>query len=199
MTSLRRLRTQRALAVAGLVAVAAPLMSSCGFNAATENPNAIADGGYQISGGDVRVLAARIVTPSQGTGTFVATLAVEPSAESTRLTGISGEGLTVGTVTPIEIPSNGVVNLFSEGGIPVTGDFGAGDDLPVTLTFDNGQTVEVGTRVVKQCGPYSDVQTQSSGGKGKGQAPTQAPTAEPYTCDYPSVPPLSETQGANTQ
>ena len=195
MTSLRRLRTQRALAVAGLVAVAAPLMSSCSFNSATENPNAIADGGYEL-GGDVRVLAARIVAPSEGTGTFVATLAVEPSAEATKLTGISGDGLTVGTVTPVEIPSNGVVNLFTEGGIPVTGAFGAGDNLPVTLTFDNGDSVEVGTRVVKPCGPYADVQTQS-GGKAKG--PSQAPTGAPYTCDYPSVPPLSATQGAGTE
>jgi len=196
MTSLRRLRTQRALAIAGLVAVAAPLMSSCGLYSATENPNVIADGGYELKG-DVRVLAARIVTPSQGTGTFVATLAVEPSAKGTQLTGISGDGLTVGTVPPIEIPSNGVVNLFSQGGIPVTGDFGAGDEVPVTLTFANGDSVEVSTRVVKQCGPYADVQTQSAGGKAKGQS--QAPTAEPYTCDYPSVPPLSATQGSNPE
>jgi hypothetical protein len=165
-----------------------PLMTSCGFGAATERPNVIADGGYQLNG-DVRVLAARIVAPAQGTGTFVATLAVEPSAKSTSLTGISGDGLTVSSVPPIEVPSDGMVNLFTEGGIPVTGDFSAGDDIPVTLTFDNGDSVKVSTRVVKQCGPYSDVQTQSSGKKNQPQA---QPTTEPYTCDYPSVPPLTE-------
>lgn len=187
MTSLRRLRTQRSLAVAGLVAVAVPLMSSCGFNSATENPNVIADGGYHITG-DVHVLGARIVTPSQGTGTFVASISVDAQADPTKLTELAGEGLTVGTFTPVEIGSNSMVNLFTEGGIPVTGDFAAGDDIPVTLTFDNGDSIEVGARVVKQCGEYADVQS-ASGGKGKSQTP---PTAEPYTCDYPSVPPLTE-------
>jgi hypothetical protein len=191
MTSLRRLRTQRALAVAGLLAVAAPMLSSCGSNAATENPNVIADGGYYMNG-DVHVLGARIVTPSQGTGTFVATITVDPHAKQTQLTGLSADGLTFGSMTPVEIPSNGMVNLFTQGGIPVTGDFAAGDDLPVTLTFDNGDSIKVDTRVVTQCGPYADVQVQSSGsGKGKGQQqPQSQPTGEPYTCDYPSVPPL---------
>jgi hypothetical protein len=188
MTSLRRLRTQRALAVAGLVAVAVPMFSSCGFNTATENPNVIADGGYHLNG-DVHVLGARIVAPSQGTGTFVASISVEPYADPTKLTGISGPGLTFGTVPPVEIPSNGMVNLFTEGGIPVTGDFVAGDDVPVTLTFDNGDSVEVGARVVKQCGPYADVKTAPGGGRSKGQ---QQATGEPYTCDYPTVPPLAE-------
>jgi hypothetical protein len=190
MTSLRRLRTQRALALAGLVAVAVPMMSSCGFNSATENPNVIADGGYHITG-DIHVLAARIVAPAQGTGTFVASISVDPQADPAKLTQISGDGLTVGSFTPVEIPSNDMVNLFNEGGIPVTGDFAAGDDIPVTLTFDNGDSIEVGTRVVKQCGEYADVQTQAGGGKGKGQAQAQ-PSGAPYACDYPSVPPLNE-------
>src|SRR3954470_15534876 len=102
MTSLRRLRTPRALAAAGLLTVTVGLMSSCGFGSATENPNVIADGGYHMTG-DVHVLAARIVAPSQGTGTFVATLSVDPQARGTKLTGVSGEGLTFGTVTPVEI------------------------------------------------------------------------------------------------
>src|SRR5215470_9062863 len=102
MTSLRRLRTQRALAVAGLVAVAAPLLSSCGFDYATDRPNVIADGGYHIYG-DVQVLAARIVAPSDGTGTVVATIVVDANAPSVKLTGVSGDGLTAGEIAPVEI------------------------------------------------------------------------------------------------
>src|ERR1044072_5810778 len=102
MTSLRRLRTQRALALAGLVAVAAPLLSSCGFDYATDEPNVIADGGYHIDG-DVHILASRIVAPSAGTGTVVATIAVEANAPSVKLMGVSGEGITAGQFSPIEI------------------------------------------------------------------------------------------------
>ena len=190
MTSLRRLRTQRALAVAGLVAVAAPLLSSCGFDYATDRPNVIADGGYHIEG-DVHILASRIVAPAAGTGTVVATIAVEADAPGVTLTGISGDGLTVGKVSPVEIQPHNAVNLFTDGGIPVTGDFEAGDTVPVTFEFDNGDSIQVQTRVVKQCHEYADVTVQ--GGKGGGSSSgTTPPTAEPYTCEYPSVAPTDE-------
>ena len=187
MTSLRRLRTQRALAVAGLVAIAAPLLSSCGFDYATDKPNVIADGGYHIEG-DVHILASRIVAPSAGTGTVVATIAVEADAQSVELTGVSGEGITAGKISPIEIKPQSAVNLFTEGGIPVTGDFQAGDSVPVTFEFSNGDSIEVQTRVVKQCHEYADVQTQETEGGGSSSSSETPPTAEPYTCEYPTVP-----------
>jgi len=195
MTSLRRLRTRRALALAGLVAVAAPMLSSCGFDYATDRPNTIADGGYHLDG-DVHVLAARIVAPSDGTGTFVATVAVEPSADDATLSGLTGEGVTAGEFEPITIPSNGHVNLFTEGGIPVTGDFKAGDSVPVTLDFGNGKSIDIDARVVKQCEEYADVQTPSAspskgGGKGNAQ-PSSDSSAEPYDCSYPTAPAIGE-------
>jgi hypothetical protein len=189
MRSLRRLRTQRALAVAGLVVVAAPLLSSCGFNEATSRPNVIADGGYHIDG-HVHVLAARIVTPSAGTGTFVATISVDAAGDDTQLTGITGDGLTFAPFSPIEIKSNQSVNLFTSGGISVTGDFAAGDNVPVTLTFSNGGSIDVGARVVKQCHEYADVQTLPT--KQQSKQAQAVPTAEPYTCEYPSVPPMPQ-------
>jgi hypothetical protein len=189
MTSLRRLRTKRALAVAGLVVVAAPLLSSCGFNEATNRPNTIANAGYYIYG-DIHVLGARIIAPSDGTGTFVATIAATAQADSTKLTGLSGDGVTAGQFDPIEVPSGTAVNLFTRGGIPVTGGFKAGDSVPVTLTFDNGDSINVDAVVVKQCHEYADVSTAPTP-KQKGQAQQQS-TAEPYTCEYPSVPPMTE-------
>jgi hypothetical protein len=182
MTSLRRLRNQRALAVAGLVAVAVPMLSSCGFNSATENPNVIANGGYHVEG-DVHVMAARIVTPSQGTGTFVATISADPESDGATLTGITGDGITAARFTPIEVQSNGSVNLFTEGGIAVTGDFAAGENIPLTLTFQGGDSIDVGAVVVKQCYEYADVKTA---GSSKASA-SAAPTTEPYTCEYPSA------------
>ncbi|WP_459980797.1 copper chaperone PCu(A)C [Nocardioides sp. AN3] len=166
MTTLRRLRTQRALAVAGLVAVAAPLLSSCGFDYATDRPNVIANGGYYIYG-DVQVLGARIIAPSEGTGTFVATISVDPQGENTKLTGVSGDGITAGQFQPIEIKANSSVNLYTEGGVPVTGSFAAGDSVPLKLTFDNGDTIDLNAVVVKQCHEYADVKTASSGRQGR--------------------------------
>ncbi len=193
MTSLRR---KSALAVAA-VAVATPLLSSCGFNYATDRPNTIANGGYHLDG-DVHVLAARIITPAAGTGTFVASISVEPEADPVTVTGVSGEGLTAGTFTPVEVQNGSMVNLFKEGGVPVTGQFAAGDNLPVKVEFDNGESIDVYAIVVKQCYEYSDVQTPQS--KPSRQAsPSSSPSASapasaPYTCDYPSVPPLEATQ-----
>ena len=194
MTSLRRLRTQRALALAGLVAVAAPLLSSCGFDYATDRPNVIADGGYHIEG-DVHVLAVRIVAPSEGTGTFVATISVEPGADDATLTGLSGEGITAGQFQPITVRSNDHVNLFTEGGIPVIGSFGAGDSIPVTLTFEDGKTIDVGARVVKQCNEYADVQTQPAKGKTQSaDTSSEESSADTYDCDYPTAPATGESE-----
>jgi hypothetical protein len=195
MTSLRRLRTQRALAVAGLVAVATPLLSSCGFNQATDNPNTLANGGYHIYG-PVHVLAARIVTPEQGTGTFVATITVDPDGKPVQVTGLSGEGLSVGQFPPISVSTNGKANLFADGGIPVTGDFAAGDNIPVTVELSDGESIEVDAIVVKQCYEYADVKTLSTKQSRQAQSEPSEPVA-PYTCDYPSVPPLEATQGAS--
>ncbi|SFB84901.1 hypothetical protein SAMN04487968_10224 [Nocardioides terrae] len=199
MTSLRRLRTRRALALAGLVAVAAPLVSSCGFDYATDRPNVIADGGYHIDG-DVHVLAARIVAPSDGTGTFVATISVEPSADDATFSGLSGEGVTAGQFEPVTIPSNGSVNLFTEGGVPVTGDFAAGDSVPVTLDFGSGKSIDIDARVVKQCAEYAEVATPSpspskSPKAGASASPSAEATTEPYDCSYPTAPAIGESEG----
>lgn len=191
MTSLRRLRTQRALAVAGLLAVASPLLSSCGFDQATERPNTIANGGYHIYG-PVHVLAARIVTPSKGTGTFVATITVDPDGKPVEVTGVTGEGLTAGQISPIRVATNGKANLFADGGIPVTGDFAAGDNIPVTVELSDGESIEVDAIVVKQCYEYADVKTLPA----KQSRQSQVPEAAPYTCEYASVPALEATQSA---
>jgi hypothetical protein len=190
MTSLRRLRTQRALAIAGLVAVATPLLSSCGFDYATDRPNTIANGGYHIYG-DVHVLAARVVMPSEGTGTFVATITVDPQGEDTQLTSISSKDgtFTAPDFSPVDVAANGSVNLFTAGGIPITGDFAAGDAVPVTLTFSTGEPIEIDAIAVKQCYEYADVTTMPVKQSKQAQA---EPTGEPYTCDYASVPPLDE-------
>lgn len=201
-TSSQRLRHKLTLTVAALGLVGS--MSSCGFDYATNRPNTIANGGYDITG-EVHVMGARIVAPEDGTGTFIATLTTDATAEdAVTLDGISGEGVTASDFEPVEIQPHGMVNFATEGGIPVTGDFAAGDAVPLTLSFSNGEEIEVSTIVVAQCHEYADVTPRAE------PTPTRAPRAEEttaaadehgstghdaYSCEYPSAPPVGGGEG----
>ncbi|MFT4288619.1 hypothetical protein [Nocardioides sp.] len=165
MTTSRRL-----LAVAAAAVALAPVLSSCGFDYATDRPNTIANGGYHILG-DVHVLAARIVAPEDGTGSFIATITTDADTPAVELTGLSGDDLTVDDLTPVEVPSHGMVNLATEGPIPVTGGFKVGDSVPVSLTFDTGDSIDVDAIVVLACHEYAGI------------AEEDAPD-----CDYPELP-----------
>ena len=122
--------TRRSLAfVLATVALAAPGLTGCGFDAATERPYTPAAGANDVSG-VVDVLGAVVVSSAPGSGTFVATLANNDQQESqtfSTLAGGTGTELTVPEFDPIEIPRGGAVNLADDGGVPVTGDFGAGN------------------------------------------------------------------------
>ena len=60
-----------------------------------------------------------------------------------------------GETSSVDIPAGGRASLVEDGGIPVSGDFGAGDFVTVTLTFGNGQTTSLETNVVRPCYQYS--------------------------------------------
>lgn len=167
------LRRKLALA-AGLLCLGAPVLSSCGFDYATDRPNVISHGGFHIAPNGMRVLATRIVASNDHAGVFIATIALNPTAEpatdaakAPKLTGVSSRGdsdaqLTAQSFSPIAVTDTGAVNLAdpSIGGIPVTGDFSAGDSIPVTLTFSDGTTISVQTPVVTQCHEYASVAPQ---------------------------------------
>jgi hypothetical protein len=193
---------------AGLVAVAAPALSSCGFDYATDQPNVIADGGYNLDS-NMRVLGSRIVASADGQGHFIATITLNPTtggvtdpkklAQQHALTGLETASTATPGVTPTIQPvtginqtvnPEGIVNLASPevGGIPVTGSFKAGDVVPVTLTFADGEKVTVQTPVVPHCGDYANV-----------GSPAPSPTAAtgtalpgPYDCFYPPASTPSE-------
>jgi hypothetical protein len=192
------LRRKLALA-AGLAIVAVPTLSACG-SYPTDRPNVIANGGYDISG-NMRVLATRIVASADNQGVFIGTLALNPSVAATStspsdepsLTGIASgptavvqtaqEGINSASFTPIPVGESGMVNLAdsSIGGIPVTGTFKAGDVLPITLTFSDGETLTVQTPVVPRCDVYASI-----------GAAAATPGTGPYSCTYPSLPAMAE-------
>lgn len=201
------LRRKLALA-AGLLCLGAPVLSSCGFDYATDRPNVISHGGFHVDGDGVRVLAARIVAHDDNHGVFVATVALNPSADPvtdaasgptlTALSVRSGSDtqLKAKSFSPIAVGDSGAVNLAdpSIGGIAVTGDFAAGASIPVTLEFSDGEKVSVQTPVVTQCGEYASVAPQAGGrtaasdsaSASTSSAPSAAASA-PYDCSYPEA------------
>ena len=169
--------------VAGALVLALPLLTSCGFNKATDKvytPGA----GTNDRDGDVDVLAAVVVAAQPGSGTFLASLSNNSSTDAAELTEMAGAGewqdLTFGEIDPpIEIAPQGFVNLVDEPGISVTGDYGAGDFVELTLSFESGDTVTMNVPVVYACDVYEGLDTSAEDG------PTPIPeTAESdlYDC-----------------
>lgn len=135
-----------------LTAGALVLLTSCGFDLATDRPYNPGEGTNDQSG-DVKVLSALIVAAQPNDGTVVVTL-VNSTDEEHSLTAVAGTDLEVTDFDAIAVPPQAYVNLADEGGVPVAGDFDAGDFLSLTFTFDNGETTTFDVPVVTACGPY---------------------------------------------
>jgi len=197
MTPVTTILSRKLALAAGLVCLAAPVLSSCGFDYATDRPNVISNGGFAMNATGMRVLATRIVADANNHGVFVATLALNPTANpavaasrAPQLTALGTRSdspytMTAGKFTPISVTDTGAVNLAdpSVGGIPVTGNFTAGSIIPVTLTFSDGEKISVQTPVVTQCREYASVAPQASsshgnkGGKAKKATSTATDSA----------------------
>jgi hypothetical protein len=195
---------RRFLAAAGLVAVAATALSGCGQKLATDRPNTIANGGYDVATNGMHVDAARIVASADGQGVFVATISLDPtqdavtqtkqSDEKEALTGIAaGPGASVtltasGSIHKV-VNTEGVANLNDPkvGGIPVTGTFKAGDIVPVKLTFAGGATATVNAPVVTDCFEYSGAGTSTYSLPSADPSPSVTSSPGTYECAYPAI------------
>ena len=122
------MRLRSLATAAAALALAAPL-TSCGFDYATERDYTPA-GGSNNREGVVDLL----------------------SAEEQSLTGISGgEGATIEAAEfePVTVPADGLVNLADPpAGIVLTGEFTAGDFVPLTVDFGNGERISLNVPVV---------------------------------------------------
>lgn len=159
------MQPRRSLAlVAGALVLALPALGSCGFDKATDIPYPPGVG-TDDRDGDVDVLAAVVVAAQPGSGTFIASLANNSSTESATfeaLNGGSGNAVVAGPIDPpVEIGPRGLVNLADEGGVPVTGEFGAGDFIPLTLNFADGDTIVMNVPVIFACDEYEGLDTSS--------------------------------------
>lgn len=135
---------------AAVLALAAPL-TSCGFDYATERDYTPASGANNREG-DVDVLSAVVVSAAEGSGTFVASFSNNDAEEEQTFSGVSGdEGTSIEAAAfdPIEIPAGGLVNLAEPAAdIVLTGDFKAGDVVPLAIDFGNGERVMLNVPVV---------------------------------------------------
>jgi len=143
--------------VAIVALLLAPVLAACGFNAQTDQVYQ-AGTGVNDRSGDVYVLNALIVSGEDGSGTFVAGLDNERQSKSDRLTGITGDGVSVKNADDIEVPPNALVNLAEDGKVWVTGDgVVPGKFVTLTLTFASGQSTTVRVPVETHQGDYADV------------------------------------------
>ena len=169
---------RRTLALATCVlAVCAPALTSCGFDYATDRIYTPATG-VNSREASVDVLGAVIVSAEDNSGTFIASFAnnnsLEPATVKT-LQGVDQAQVTSDEFAPIQVPPGGLVNLADGDGIPVQGEFAAGEFLPVTLQFGSGEEVEVDIPVVTNCGYYEGLDGRPSVDQCE---PPEAPPAE---------------------
>jgi hypothetical protein len=149
---------RRTIAVATGALVLSTL-TSCGFDFATDREYTPANG-VNNRDASVDVLGAVIVSAEEGSGTFIASFAnnsTEEAASFTTLEGIDQAQLTADEFDAMEIPASGLVNLATEGGVEVTGEFEAGNFVPVSVQFDNGEQVEMEIPVVTNCGYFENL------------------------------------------
>ena len=134
---------------AAVVALAAPL-SSCGFDYATDRVYDVTSASENREG-QVDVLSAVVVSATAGSGTFIASLSNNVPDQEQTFTAVAGEdaSVTAAEFEPITISPGGLVNLAEPAaGIVLTGEFEAGDVVPLTVDFGNGERVSLNVPVV---------------------------------------------------
>lgn len=178
------IRRNTALALGALV-LAVPTLTSCGFNYATDRDYTPATG-VNNRDGSVDVLGAVIVAGQDDAGTFIASFSnndQNATASFDSLAGGAGNTIQAESFSPIEIPKGGLVNLATDGGVPVTGAFKPGDFVTVTVSFAGGEKVSLNIPVVLNDGYYEglDISGGATGSEGGADDATDDEATETTT------------------
>jgi copper(I)-binding protein len=149
---------RRTLATVATCLAIVSALTACGFNYPTDRINNVTAGANDRDG-TVNVLDAAIVSKADNSGTFVGTFVNNDLTKEVSLAGVAGNGVFTGQEDqqPIPIAANGLVDLASQGGIPLNGTFHAGQFIPMTFTFDNGETATLQVPVVADDGQWADL------------------------------------------
>ena len=150
------MRLRSLATAAAVIALAAPL-TACASGRATEREYDVNSAGENREG-TVDVLSAVVVSGTEGSGTFVASLSNNDESEEQSLTGISGddgETIEAGEFEPVAVAPGGLVNLAEPpADIVLTGDLTAGDFVPLALDFGNGERITLNVPVVPDDNGY---------------------------------------------
>ena len=153
------LRRSARLLAAGALVLAAPALTSCGFDYATDRAYTPGAGTNDHSQ-TIDVLSAVVVSAEAGSGTLVASFANNDNTATGTITDIKGagddEGLTVEGFSTITVPANGLVNLAdATTPVNISGDFDSGAFLTLEFTFGDGTTVQQDVPTVPDCYEYA--------------------------------------------
>lgn len=172
---------RRKVAIAlGTVALCLPAVSACGFEESTNRPYTPAAGANAYDG-TVDVLSAVIVSANPGSGTFVASLSNNDATTADSFDSLApgpDSDVEAGEFPPVEINPRDLVNLAADGGVPVTGDFSAGNFVAIVVGFASGDRVELKVPVVAADGDYTGLDTS---GSTPAESPTDLATADATT------------------
>ena len=153
----------RLLAVGGALALAT-VLSSCGFNYATDRIYTPA-AGVNDRTTDVDILGAVVVSGQDGSGTFIASFANNDPYAPAIVESLTGGGdtaeLEIAGFEPIEIPAGQLVNLADDGGLAVTGDYVIGDFVTIVVSLGDGQSATIDIPVVPPCDEFADLDTSA--------------------------------------
>jgi hypothetical protein len=149
---------RRTTALASLALVLAPVLSSCGFDYATDRENNIAATTSDREG-QVDVLGAGIVVAETGEAVFIASFSNNSDEDESSLESVSSpDGLTFSGFEEVTVEPHGFVNLAeSETPVTVEGDLEPGSFVDVTLDFSHGESSTVGVPVHPNCGYYAEI------------------------------------------
>lgn len=155
---------RRTTALASFALVLAPVLSSCGFDLATDRDYTPGVGANDRAG-QVDVLAATLVVAESGEAVFIGSFANNSQDEESSLEGISStDGLTFSGVEDVTLEPQGFVNLAqSETPVTVEGELDAGAFVEVTLDFSHGDSVTLDVPVRPNCGDYAEIPGVPSG------------------------------------
>lgn len=167
----------------GALLLAAPVLTSCGFDYATDRVNDHTAGSTD-HGAAVDVLNALVVAAEPNSGTLLGLLSNNDDQEHA-LTSLTGPEDAPVDFDEVEIPADGSAQL-ADAGVRIDGAFEAGDFIDLTLTFDNGDEVAIAVPVVTACGQYEGLDdAPATSGAEDDEATSHA---EAYSCEAEEAP-----------
>jgi hypothetical protein len=148
---------RRRLAALSL-ALLVPGLAACGFNEQTDQVYQPAVGVNNRSG-TVDVLGAVVVSGTDGSGTFSASLVNQDQSTPATLSSVTGpSGTQVQVTQQVEVQPDSLSNLADIGAVSVSGDdVKPGNFIRLTLHFDTGQESTLNVPVVDRELEFSQV------------------------------------------